>query len=96
MKKTIYKYPITDENKQVILLPKEAEILSVQVQNNDPYIYAMVDADSEKEERFFRLFHTGSEIPVDMGVDLIYIGTFMLNDPSHTTGTFVGHLFEQL
>ncbi len=96
MKKTIYKYPIKAQNAQKVTMPIGAEILSVQVQNNEPFLYALVNPDNQSEERFVRTYPTGGNVPVEMGLELKYIGTFILNDPSHTTGTFVGHLFEQL
>ena len=95
--KKIFKFPIEHTPKQYLVMPKGAEILSVQVQNNSPFLYAMVNPNqTEKEERVFRIYATGTSINDDMGFDVKYIGTFIINDPQHPTGTFVGHLFEQL
>ena len=95
--KKVYKYAIKHQSTQRVEMPIGAEILSVQVQNNDAYVYALVNPDEPTtEDRFFRTYATGGNIPAEIGFELKYIGTFMLNDPEHTTGTFVGHLFEQL
>lgn len=98
MKKTIFKYRIDIVAKQSMMLPKGAEILCVREQNREPFIWAIVNPDAnfyEKEERVFRVIPTGGDVPCDMGVDLKYIGTFIVPDISQS-GTFVGHLFEQL
>lgn len=90
--KTIFKYELKPEDKQSIAMPTGAKILCVKEQRDKPVLYALVnDAETEDEERFFRIYGTGHEIPEDMGLDLQYIGTFVI-----LGGNFVGHLFEQL
>jgi len=87
---TVYKYKIVP-NQNSILIPKGAEILTVQTQDNIPCIWAKVDTEAKHEERFFEIFGTGHKIHCDMGVDRKYIGTFQIDN-----GNFVFHLFERL
>lgn len=89
--KTIYKYELLpdDKNPFEIKMPKGAEILTVQSQNGNAQIWAVVNTDSEMESRFFETFGTGHEMPDDRGVDRKYIGTFQLPP-------LVFHVFERL
>lgn len=91
MQKTIYKYQLDIEDKQFIVLPKEAEILSVQVQNSIPCLWALVDPKEEHEERTFEIFGTGHPVHYDMGVERKFIGTFQMR-----SGALVFHLFERV
>ncbi len=90
MKKTIWKFEINPSNLS-IEMPKKAEILTVQQQNGEACIWALVNPDEEKEERVFEIFGTGHSVPVDMGIERKYINTFQLNG-----GALVFHLFERL
>lgn len=76
---------------QSILMPKGAEILTVQTQNGIPCIWALVDIEAEKEPRVFDIFGTGHPVTFDMGVERKYINTFQLKG-----GALVFHLFERL
>jgi len=96
MNKTIYKYSTIENGFQErfkISMPKGAEILCIQIdkKNNHPTIWALVDPNEEKEERHFELFGTGHPIPMDMGIERKYIGTYQ-----YQKGEFVGHIFERL
>ena len=85
----IYKYPFEVQGELSIEMPKGASILTVQVQNGTPCIWAVVnDSQLVLEDRRFRLFSTGQHIDVNL-THMRYIGTFQLVE-----GTFVGHLFE--
>lgn len=89
MKNTIWKFELEVTDNQFISIPKNAEILSIQTQNNSPCIWAFVDPKEEKEERCFEMFGTGSEIHGDMGIYRKFIGTFQINE-----GSLVFHVFE--
>jgi len=84
---TIYKYtvPITNFDLE---LPKDAEILAVQAQYNEPQMWVLLNTDKSFTVRHFTVCGTGHQ------VELIgshkYIGTFQLHG-----GSFVGHLFEE-
>jgi len=59
--KMIWKFSTIEQGfdgKFSLLMPKGAEILTLQTdeKNNHPSIWALVDPDREKEERFFELF----------------------------------------
>lgn len=88
--KTIYKYEISPDI-NYIEIPKDAEILSLHVQNNKPCIWVLVDTEKDIEERYFEFFGTGHYIPCDMGIDRKFIGTFLIDSDS-----LVFHLFERL
>ena len=74
-----------------VTMPKESRILSVQNQNEEVCIWYLVDTENENEKRYFEIFGTGHNIPVGMGIDREYIGTFQLRN-----GSLVFHLFERL
>ncbi len=88
--KTIHKYPLAVTDFQEVILPVEAEILTVQSQGENPYMWVLVDLDKvRKETRFIEIFGTGHSINCDMGVSRNYISTFQLYD-----GELVFHVFE--
>jgi hypothetical protein len=82
--KTIWKFELPKQGK--ILMPKGAEILTVQTQNEIPCIWAVVNPDADKEERTFVIYGTGFEFQL---IDYKYIGTFQM----HSHG-LVFHVFE--
>ena len=88
---TIYKYKLTKEPYIKLMMPIEAEILCVQIdqKDNTPCIWAVVDTEDEVEERFFEIIGTGNSIYRDMGIERKYIGTFQ-------EVPFVWHLFERI
>ena len=81
----IYKYMITSELYQTVKMPKQAKILTVQMQREDPYIWAIVDPDLPKEDRHFKVHGTGHRFNMEQNEE--YIGTWQ-------DGPFVWHLFE--
>lgn len=85
--KTIWKYPIQIEDRQTILVPQGAELLTVQMQNNAPFVWALVNPDNTEMPRVLDLYGTGHPIK-DYGPGK-YVGTFQSNG-----GMFVWHLFE--
>lgn len=85
--KTTHKYAI-DPAFDTVEMPKGAKVLTVQTQDNKPFIWALVDANArEFEERKFVPYGTGHLLPDEPGT---YIGTFQLNG-----GSLVFHLFDQ-
>jgi len=87
---TIHKYTL-DPNKLAVEMPIGANVLTVQNQNENVCIWALVDTKKETETRYFEIFGTGHNIPVDMGIERKYINTFQLQG-----GTIVFHLFERI
>lgn len=82
--KTIYKYELRSQNPSM-KLPKGAEILTVQVQDGRPMLWALVDPENVLEDRFITTFGTGWEVEGNMK----YICTYM-------EGYFVWHVFEMI
>jgi hypothetical protein len=93
--KTIYKYEIT-AGLNTIALPEDAEILTVQIQGETPYLWALLNTAKLKKDRYFIIFGTGHDIdmilkstehkPYELHK---YIGTFQM--PAYG---LVWHLFE--
>lgn len=86
---TIYKWAIPIEDHFTLELPKNARILTIQTQRDTPQLWAMVDSETEKETRHFRLSGTGHPLGNDYLRIINYIGTFQIEN-----GALVFHLFE--
>lgn len=84
----IFKYHFPVENRVVIMMPKDAHILTVQMQRETPCIWAIVDETVEVEARHFRIINTGEDIDFDIPSSR-YIGTFQ-----SFSGNYFGHMFE--
>lgn len=90
-KKVVYKYPIPLDDEFVMILPRGAEILSVQAQGEAPVIWALIDEGPVPEQpRFFRLVGTGTVFEEVEGFSLVYVGTVQLR-----AGYLIFHLFER-
>lgn len=86
--KTIYKYKIEHVDEPIVLLPKGAVILSVDVQHEELNLWAIVDPDEKgKEITRFALIPTGGKIffPIERSVFLKTI--------QFANGHLVFHLF---
>jgi hypothetical protein len=73
-----------------IEMPRGAKVLTVQVQDGQPFIWAMVDPDNTfelTEHRSFCVIGTGFDFELER---LAYIGTFQ-----HVVAKEVWHLFEE-
>ena len=55
MSKVIYKYEVDT----IVTMPDKAEILTVQLQNGRPWIWALVDISEQLVERNFNIIGTG-------------------------------------
>lgn len=86
---SIHKYPVPIVDDVEIELPVGAQVLTVQVQMDKPFIWALVSKDTVRTEmRQFRLIGTGHPIEDDAKR---YVGTFQLHG-----GDLVFHLFEKI
>lgn len=83
--KSIYKYPFDLGERFSLQLPKDAIVLSVQMQGHQPCMWIMVDTANPPTERHFHIFGTGWAIPES---GLAYCATFQ-------EGAYVWHLFEE-
>lgn len=81
MSKIIYKYDLA----HTIEMPKGAQILSIQMQGNQPTIWALVDLSAPMEDRRFETVGTGWIV----GEGFHHIATYM-------DGPFVWHVFEAI
>lgn len=88
MRLTIHKYPIEVTDYATITMPTRSRLLSVQVRNGVPCVWALVDPTAELVERRLRVFGTGH--PVDVGGGCPFVGTFQLHG-----GALVFHVFDQ-
>jgi hypothetical protein len=77
----IYKYILNDK----IEMPEGAQILSVQVQQNIPVLWAMVDPEAPKRDYYFDILPTGV---VTNHKKLDYIGTIQTHG-----GSIILHVF---
>lgn len=72
----VYKYQLVVTDWQLVTMPKEAKILTVQVQNGTPCIWALVNPENETEDVPIRIHGTGHNISDPER--LAYIGTFQM------------------
>jgi hypothetical protein len=88
MNKTIWKYELKIDDLQNVIMPVGAEILSVQMQNETPCLWALVNPDEkDTDARYIETFGTGHPVAYDMGGTREFIGTYQ-------TRGLVFHVFE--
>jgi hypothetical protein len=85
----VYKYPVEIADYVYLELPEEAEILTVQVQGGNVFLWALVNPDAPSQERILRIAGTGH--PIIESEDLRYISTFQLHG-----GQLIFHAFQLL
>lgn len=86
--KTIWKFPLAVMDRQRVMMPKGAELLTVQRQGDRACMWAIVNGEAEMETRIFDIYGTGNPMPeLVMGDTRKYVGTFQ-------APPFVWHLFE--
>lgn len=83
----IFKYQL-GPGKNIVMMPEMSIPLTVQVQYDQPMLWALVDTDKKDVERTFHVFPTGRELQIDFCFQ--YISTFQLNG-----GALVFHVFEE-
>lgn len=86
--KTIWKFQFDIVSPLCISMPQGAEILSVQDQGGTACLWAIVNPESELEQRYFEIFGTGQFMRGDMGAERRFIGTFQ-------QPPYVWHVFER-
>lgn len=87
METKIFKYQFDTSDSLSISMPKNAEILCVQMQDGWPCIWAKVNPLESTTLRNFEVYETGHPIQEDKNRK--YIGTYQ-----QSSGLFVFHLFE--
>ncbi len=86
MARAIYKYPIPVDDTLVVGMPDGAQILTVQVQDGQPCLWALVDPTAALRMRHIDIYGTGHPMAEHPGR---YIGTFQLHD-----GRLIFHVFD--
>jgi hypothetical protein len=84
----IFKYTLEVIDTQIIKMPVDAILLTIQMQRGKPCLWALVDESlpSDKEYRI-KTYGTGHKVPKAAG---IYIGTYQLAE-----GALVFHVFSE-
>ena len=75
MTKTIYKYEIPVTDTAVVTMPRWAEILKIGEQNNDLFLWAIVDPGNDPINRVFYVRGTGHPMT---GYEGSYLGTVQM------------------
>ena len=88
--KTIWKFTLSVQDKQEIEMPKDAIILTAQIQKDELQLWAAVDTDISipTEIRYIGICGTGNPIPNPNNMNK-YISTFQLYN-----GALIFHVFE--
>lgn len=87
--KTIWKFELTtEEERQIINMPIGAQILTIQIKKDIPYLFALVESKAPIESRRFIIVNTGTPCKITHEK---FIGSFPLY-----RGSVVWHLFEDL
>ena len=85
----IYKYPLKVEDSQTIVLPKDAKILSLQVQREVPCIWVLADfMELQKVAYRFNTYGTGYQVPGVDPASQTFVGSYQLQN-----GALVFHVF---
>ena len=85
--KTIWKFPLPVTDEHSIDMPHGAKILTVQVQGEQVFLWALCNSNAPKLKRTFAVIGTGHPIPEE--APLSYIGTFQIREHA-----LVFHVFE--
>ena len=84
----IWKYVLPREGEFDLEMPYVVDFLDVQIQREEPCLWAMVIPESKKRTYHFKIVGTGHSIPDDAKTRILsHIGTFQ-------DGVYVWHLFE--
>jgi len=83
----IWKYSLVNSLEKPIDIPEGADILCVQMQNDEPMLWAKVNPDAPKNSRMFYVAWTGEDL---LSNPLAYIGTVQKRNG------IVAHVFEVL
>lgn len=86
--KKIYKYQLKIVDEQTVDMPANAKILTVQSQNGNPMLWALVNSATPPEEQTIRIIGTGH--PIEDFYSLEYISTFQ------TPHGLVFHVFKKV
>lgn len=85
----IWKWTLQVTDYQELLMPRGAEVLSVQMQGGDPQLWALVDETAPTESRAFSTYGTVKPMPDLPDIIGRFIGTYQTHG-----GALVFHVFE--
>lgn len=84
--KTIWKFPFEIQEEVTIGMPRDAQILAVQVQDGVPCLWALLFSTNPMETRRFRIYGTGYQVE---SYAANYVGTIQMEGES-----LIFHVFE--
>ena len=87
----IYNYELQPEGKQIILMPRNAEVIGVTEKYGFPYLLAVVDEAQPLEPKTFRIVTTGEVFNYAI---LDYIGTLRLGGDDSNGAWYTMHVLE--
>ena len=90
MIKSIWKYKLEMVDSQTIEIPVGSDLLTIQIQNGEPFMWFLVDVLAERQKITFETWGTGRLIEYKKGENREYLGTYQLNN-----GELVFHVFER-
>jgi len=83
----IHKYELAVANYQEIDIPEVALSLTVQMQHNSPYLWALVNSTVPKKKMKIRMYATGQPLDIE-AYRLTYINTISIQN-----GNLIFHFF---
>ena len=94
MRRNIFKYKVTPLDHT--LMPKDAQIIHVDSQGEEIFVWAIVNTSAEMEKRSILVYPTGNGFPdqFELGKNVEFIGTVKME--SRMMGLLMFHVFERL
>ena len=89
--KRIWKYKLNPVDIQTVKMPAGSVILSCQVQDDVPCLWAKVEPELKKIERVIEIIGTGTPISESLNIERVFIDTVQLHG-----GSLVFHVFERV
>lgn len=83
-----FPFPIPIQDDFALDMPKDAQVLAIMVQRDQPCLWARVWPESQRVRRYFKLRGTGHKVGPDCGK---HVGSFMTRGDA-----LVFHVFEAL
>jgi hypothetical protein len=87
MENRIFKYELKIMDEQIVKMPKDAEILTAQFQNNKLILWANVRYLNKEDSYVIEIYGTGNPFPSAGMAERKYISTVQKDD-------FVWHIFQ--
>jgi len=90
--KIIYKYELTDNIRQCLEIPANAQILSIQEQHGNVKLWALIDTNEPILRK--EIFLIGTGVPFDKSYNVIIENGFLTHLATVQVGNLVYHYFE--